>query len=355
MIRVSKHSLKFSNKEKLEKLKKFFQLFKDAVAYYIELIKIGKLPLKVFLSTADCPDCCIKHSRYKQLAYKVASEIVRSNLKYVQNKVYSKYRRLYSKCIKANVHKSFTDKHFKELNINYLKRMKIDLKNISIPLNENLFDVEESTGEFNEFIRVFLPWFKEDKKRAETICLPIKWHKHSLKFKDWNRRKAIQLEMKDEKMMICLFWEKPDTKKINYNTVGIDQGYRKLISDSNGVHWGSDLKEIYEKLAKKQRGSKKYKKLLEFKKQKINRTVNLFVKAYPNTDFVCEDLKRVKEASKFYRKVNNKLQYWSYRQVIDKLEALSQIEGFKLIKVDPAYTSQTCSNCGAVIKANRER
>lgn len=161
--------------------------------------------------------------------------------------------------------------------------------------------------------------------------------------------------MKNGKMMICLFWEKENAKKNNEHVVGIDQGYRKLISDSNGVHWGSDLKDIYERLSKKQRGSKKYKKLLEFKKQKINRTVNLFVKAYPDTDFICEDLKRVKEASKFYRKVNNKLQYWSYKQVIDRLEALSQIEGFKLIKVDPAYTSQTCSNCGAVIKANRER
>lgn len=210
-------------------------------------------------------------------------------------------------------------------------------------------------GEFNEFIRVFLPWFKEGKKRAETICLPIKWHKHSLKFKDWNRRKAIQLEMKNGKISISLFWEKEAEIKEHTQKVGIDQGYRKLISDSNGVHWGLDLKEVYEKLTKKQRGSKKYKKLLEFKKQKINRTVNLLVKAYPDTDFVCEDLKRVKEASRLYRKVNNKLQYWSYRQVLDRLEALSEFEGFRLIKVDSAYTSQTCSNCGAVIKANRER
>lgn len=49
----------------------------------------------------------------------------------------------------------------------------------------------------------------------------------------------------------------------------------------------------------------------------------------------------------------NKLQYWSYRQVLDKLEALSEIEGFKLIKVDPAYTSKTCSNCGTILKSNR--
>ncbi|MBO5141442.1 MAG: IS200/IS605 family accessory protein TnpB-related protein, partial [Clostridia bacterium] len=115
------------------------------------------------------------------------------------------------------------------------------------------------------------------------------------------------------------------------------------------------LKDIYEKISRKQRGSKKYKRLLEYKNQKVNRIVNLFIKTYPNTDIVCEDLKRVKHASNFYKKVNNKLQYWSYRQVLDKLEALSELEGFKLIKVDPAYTSQTCSNCGTILKNNRQR
>ena len=56
---------------------------------------------------------------------------------------------------------------------------------------------------------------------------------------------------------------------------------------------GNDLKDIYEKISRKQRGSKKYKRLLEYKKQKVNRIVNLFVKTYQNTDIVCEDLKRV--------------------------------------------------------------
>ena len=95
--------------------------------------------------------------------------------------------------------------------------------------------------------------------------------------------------------------------------------------------------------------------MLEYKKQKVNRIVNLFVKTYQNTDIVCEDLKRVKHASRLYKSLNNKLQYWSYRQVLDKLEALSELEGFKLIKVDPAYTSQTCSKCGTILKNNRQR
>ena len=64
--------------------------------------------------------------------------------------------------------------------------------------------------------------------------------------------------------------------------------------------------------------------------------VNLFIKTYPNADIVCEDLKLVKHTSKLYKNLNNKLQYWSYRQVLDKLEALSEVECFNLIKADPA-------------------
>ena len=86
---------------------------------------------------------------------------------------------------------------------------------------------------------------------------------------------------------------------------------------------------------------------------KINEVVNKFVKTYFDTDFVCENLRNVKHASKLYKSLNNKLQYWSYRQVLDKLDQLSEIEGFKLIEVDPAYTSQTCSKCGSILKSNR--
>ena len=118
---------------------------------------------------------------------------------------------------------------------------------------------------------------------------------------------------------------------------------------------GAELKSIYNKLVKKKRGSKNYKQLLHYKTCKINEVVNKFINFYKDTDFICENLRNVKHASKLYKSLNNKLQYWSYRQVLDKLEALSKVEGFKLIKVDPTYTSQTCSNCGTILKNNRQR
>lgn len=356
MTRTSKHSLKFCNKLKVNDLDQMFALYESSLKTYLELIKKGQLPIKQFLSTKDCPECAIKHSRFKQLVYKNASEMVRGQLSNLRQRVFAKYKRVFRWCLKTNRFKSFTDRHFHELNINYLKRLKFDLKNISIMLNENLFDVEEcNEGEFNQFVRIFLPIFKEGKKRAKTICLPIKQHKHSLKFKDWTRKKSVQLQRIDGKYFLNFIYEKEDTsKQLGNKKIGIDLGYHKLIADSDGRFYGKDLHEFYGKLAKKQRGSKKYQRLLSHKENEVNRLTKKFVEEHVGYDIVCEDLKNVKHKSSFYKSVNNKLQYWSYRQVIDKLESLSESEGFTLIKVDPSYTSQTCSKCGAVVKANRD-
>ena len=136
-----------------------------------------------------------------------------------------------------------------------------------------------------------------------------------------------------------------------------------MISDSNGEFYGrEELQRVYKKISKKKRGSKAYKRALAERTNLTNRFVNEF--NYKN-DFDClviEDLKSVKANKSFkklskkkkakttqtgQRKSNNLLQYWSYRTVIDKLERMSEEEGFHLIKVQPAYTSQTCSECGA--------
>ena len=355
MIRTSKHSLKFCNKSKLNSLDQMFALYESSLKTYLDLMIVGKLPVQKFLSTKDCPECDIKHSRFKQLVYKNASEMMRGQLVQVKDRVFRKYKKVFKQCLKTNRFENFTNKHFHELNINYLKRIKFDLKNISIMLNENLFDIEIcKDGEFNEFVRIFLPIFKEGKKRAQTICLPIKHHKHSLQFKDWNRKKSVQLQRINGKYYLNFIYEKENIKKkLDNQKVGTDLGAHKLIADSNGNFYGKDLYDVYNRLTNKKKGSKKYKKLLTYKQNRVNELCNKFIEDNIDCDIVCEDLKNVKYKSNFYKSVNNKLQYWSYRQVIDKLESLSESKGFTLIKVDPSYTSQTCSNCGAVIKANR--
>ena len=45
MTRTSKHSLKFCNKSKLEELDYMFALYESSLKTYLDLMKIGKLPI----------------------------------------------------------------------------------------------------------------------------------------------------------------------------------------------------------------------------------------------------------------------------------------------------------------------
>ena len=368
MIRSSQHTLKFANASKLEALSRLEVLYKDLLQKYVDMIIRGDLPLGKFLTTKQLPILNeIEHSAWRQLCYKQAAQIIRGELTKVKKRVLKKYKKLYAICIAKKKLSNFTSKRLSELKIDYMKRIKIDVKNVAIDIDARVFDVEQDkTKEFDEFIKINLPWFKRrasNKRLAETINIPIKYHKHSNKFNGWTRRNVVKFLAKTNSF--SLIWEKEAKEKpktINA-PIGIDIGYKKLISDSNGGFYGrEELQNVYHKISKKKRGSKAYKRALIERTNLTNKFINEF--NYKN-DFDClviEDLKNVKINSSFKRlskrkqlktnkfvktKSNNLLQYWSYRTVIDKLERLSEEEGFRLIKVTPAYTSQTCSNCGS--------
>ena len=372
MIRSSQHTLKFCNASKLEALARLEVLYKDLLQKYVDMILKGELPLGKFFTTKSLPKLNeIEHSAWRQACYKQAAQIIRGELAKVKKRVLKKYKKLYAICIVKKKLSNFTSKRFSELKINYMKRIKIDVKNVAIDIDARVFDVEQDkTKEFDEFIKLNLPWFKPNKRLAETINIPIKYHKHSNKFNGWNRRNVVKYLAKNNS--ITLVWEKEAKEKpktINA-PIGIDLGFKKLISDSNGEFYGrEELQKVYHKISKRERGSKAYKRALAERTNLTNRFVNEF--NYKN-DFDClviEDLKSVKNNSSFKRlskrkqlktnkfvktKSNNLLQYWSYRTVIDKLERMSEEEGFHLIKVQPAYTSQTCSNCGSQDESYRK-
>ena len=372
MIRSSQHTLKFCNANKLEALQRLEHLYKDLLQQYIDLIIAGKLPVGKFLTSKQLPTLNeIVHSQWKQVCYKQASQCIRAELVKVKKRVFNRYKKIYAHCLVHNTHKWFTGKRFSELKINYIKRIKIDVQNAGIDIDARLFNVEkDKTKEFDEFIKLNLPWFKPGKRLAETINLPIKYHKHSNKFNGWTRISVVKYIAKNNS--ISLVWEKEALEKPTniQSPIGIDLGTNKLISDSNGNFYGKELKEIYKKLTRKKRNSKAYKRALIERTNLTNRFVNEF--NYKN-DFDClviEDLKELKK-NKSYKKlnkfkqkktsqtkqkrINNFLQYWSYGTVIDKLERLSEEEGFLLVKVNQAYTSQTCSNCGSCNESFRDK
>ena len=352
MIRSSKHHIKEANSNKKN------LIFSSLLDYQILLQShINYIISNKFIEGLSKPPSIpeIKHSQWLQVSYKQALEIVKSQLELTKNRVYKKYKKLYSKCTKKNTHKSFTSKRFKDLKIDLWHRLVTpELKNIVITLDQRLVDFQEGNNSFDEFIRIKLPYFRENKKRAITVNVPLKQHKQSLKFNDWNRKKSIGLSNIDGKLTITLFYEKEEVKKREGNVIGIDMGYKKLISSSDGRYYGIDLKKVYEDISRKIRGSKNYKQLLQQKKNLINLETKRFVNDHKDYGvFKIEELKNIKlgKSGKFI----NKMQYWSATQVASRLSMLSEEEGFLLLKVDPAYTSQTCSNCGCIDGRSRDR
>ena len=164
MIRSLKFSLSKSNLSKLKNLKMFHEMYMEDLKFYIDLLRTEKLP--------------IQNSKIRISIYQQAVSIIRCNLNFTQKRVYKKYKKLYYKCSKENKHRKFLDKHFRDLNINYLKRIRVDLNKCSMILGVGLVDFEEGKT-FDEFIRIRLPWNKENKKIGETINLPFNFYKYA--------------------------------------------------------------------------------------------------------------------------------------------------------------------------------
>lgn len=360
MIRTSKHIASNANQHKLDLLDTLYSDYKDLLQSYVKFILNEQLPQKSFLSSKDLPTVnSITHSQWKQVAYKQATETVKSLIKKARDKTFKKYKYIYAKCIKNKIHTNFTSKRFKDLNINFIKRIStINIQNVSIPIDGRLFDVKEGKT-FDEFIRLKTPYFLNNKKRAVTINIPLKHHRQSNQFKysDWTRKNTIQLKKIKDNFYLNLFWEKEsETKKDGKNIVGIDVGYKKLISSSSGIHYGQELNKVYDKISRKKQGSKKFKRALIERNELINFYVKEFISKEQPDEVVIESLKNVKHktSGKVYKKTMSKLQHWSYERTFNKLEQLSESKGFIIKKVNPAYTSQTCSKCGSVHKESRK-
>ena len=364
LTRQTKHILKYQTNNKTNYLELLFSDYKSDLLDYIKLIIEGNLPLKQFISSKNLPDLNIKHSIWKGLIYKQASQIIRSQLKKSEDRRYRVYRYLYAKCLEKNRFPKFTNKHYKDLNLKPILTSKYfsipNLKNLTIEFNCLVFDIQKNKNSyFDQWVRIYTPYFYKEKHRSIKICLPVQNYSWSNKYlKSWNRKNTISIR-KNEKGQYFLnfFYEKEEPKlKKDGEELGLDQGYNKLLSDSNGNHYGRILKSIYERISRKKQGSKSCKRLLIFRDNEINFACNQL--CLENVKhLIIENLKYIKFRSHQKHthsiKLMNKLQRWSYKKTISKLERLCLENGILLTKVSPSYTSQTCSRCGTIDKGAR--
>lgn len=141
--------------------------------------------------------------------------------------------------------------------------------------------------------------------------------------------------------------------------LGVDLGIVKPLVCSDGKQFGSGKFIKHKKIEYGKKRSRNQKLVEEINSKQSRWTADLNHKLSKQLINYCiqekidvlslENLKGQKLSNKKYRTYN-----WAFKDLLTKITYKAELEGIKVISVNPAYTSQTCSNCGSKSKDNRK-
>ena len=255
-------------------------------------------------------------------------------------------------------------------------------------VDDKLFDLSDNSN-FDLLFSLHSMYTKEYSKlhypdRKNKLHIPLRSHKH---FNELKSGIVANTECKHEDILKSFLVSKDGVEvrfkfkstakesQFKYNLVGIDQGQRKLFSavyvneksnnkDIDCYLTEKDLKaqlhsyahaynEVCNKIARRQKGSKGFKRTQEHRKNLINQAVNLLAQIFNFEDDVAEvrleKLRRLGEG----KKKSRKLQAFNYADLRHKIERKCIETNVELTETSNAYRSQRCSLCGFVHSKNR--
>jgi hypothetical protein len=208
--------------------------------------------------------------------------------------------------------------------------------------------IDEGKGSFDLIVRLSVL------RKGERMIIPTR---HTAVTRKWLERplaKFVQGCALSEESLI-LWIDLPDLlEKEDGDVLGMDIGVHKLLSTSDGDHYGRDFKAIRDKIRRREPGSRGRARAHREREHFINRTLNQLpwarLRALGVEDLL--DMKRGKKRGrgKSFRKA---MAPWTYRQVLTRASHKAQENRVLLVAVDPANTSRTCPVCKVVSKKSR--
>ncbi|MCS7106403.1 MAG: transposase, partial [Candidatus Aenigmarchaeota archaeon] len=318
IIRSLLFSLEFANTGKKNFLQNLWNAYKEAMEHFIDVgIAQNKIPNYQEVKTYSVNNNFLS-ARYKGCALEQAKDILKSYFK---------------------LKKKYKNKEIR----------KPKIEKISMKLDERFFKFEKSDNSFDFWLRL------RNSETQEWVAFPIKNYEYAKEyFENWELCPFIEILQKDGKWHVKLSFKKTIELE-EKEPKGIDVGYRKLITTSDGEVYGDNVKQIIEKIDKKKQGSKNWKQKKHFLKTEINKTLKEVV----NGTFspVLERLKNLKKgkSGRWARSVNRKFNYWLYSYVLKRIKELCEVVGVQCHIVSAQYTSRTCPKCFYQDKLNRNK
>jgi len=154
--------------------------------------------------------------------------------------------------------------------------------------------------------------------------------------------------------------------------IGVDVGENNLAATSTGKVWGGGKlrhdrdKHLAQRSSLQSNGSRAAKRKLKAISGREERHVKhinhetskaIVTEALRagTSEIRMEDLTHIRASIKAGKRIRARLHRWAFRQLQDFVDYKAKATGLLVIYIDPAYTSQTCSVCGAIGKRERHR
>ena len=339
MLKSTKISLKFSNKNKLLYIHQFINEYRDVVSQFVDILweheKVPRFLGRELISQVETS----LSARAVNSAGRQAIGIVRGTRRKQEKRLFMINKFLSeNKPRKAKKLQQIYDKtKVSKPNIN-LVNPDLDAKFVKISLENNT--------SFDGWITLASLGYKH------KIIVPFKKTKHFNKMlTEGTINKGIRLS-KDK---VILMFELPKKeKKETGNVLGIDIGQTTVISCSDNYtskkdNHGHDLTSITNKISRKQKGSLGFERASSHRKNYINWSINQL-----NLENIKQiNIENIKNLRKNTR-TSRKLSHWTYADIFGKLESYCEEQGVLVNRVSPTYTSQRCSECGWTRKSNRK-
>ncbi len=206
------------------------------------------------------------------------------------------------------------------------------------------------------------------------IKIPLVWHKHARRYSDWDCKAGEIGINRKGKWVLRLIFEKEIVKPArNGKIIGVDRGIKRAVvsSDNRFIgerEWKEHERKILSCMSKLQSaGTPSAKRHLKKSAGRLKRfkgncdhivAKELLSGLQPGDTIVLEQLtnirKRCGEKGQVRKKQRAHMGRWSFKRVENAINYGAESRGIYVEYVDPHYTSQTCSQCNIVLKANRK-
>jgi putative transposase len=348
-VRSTQSSLKFSNATKLQNLNVFLNEYRRVMQLFIDEIwnykysDIRTLQPKAVTDKIASASQTFVSARAVQCAGKQASAIVRGTRKKYEQRQYK-------------IDQFAADGRFDKAR----KLRKIQRK--STPTKPNISQLPaELDSRFVEMDfenhTTFDGWITlTSLGNRMKLQLPVKRTKHFNKLLD-KRKGTLKGGIRICERQITFMFDVPKVtpvkKSRNNRVLGIDVGQNATIATSSGHltskdNHGHTLGSISDRLSRKRKGSKAFRRAQSHRTNYINWSCNRI-----NMDGVDRiNIEKLHDMRR-YQRTSRRLSHFTYTAILNKLERLCEDRGVLVNRISPTYTSQRCSVCGWTRRSNR--